>query len=100
KTIDPMHVGLVTTFRASRKEPLAELLARIHAAFLSSGLDEPEIRFSFADAPVPGFTSSVDRVLKRYPDLQRFESTSSLVSGTPPVRRISNRAESPAAGEA
>src|SRR5262249_2409901 len=40
------------------------------------------------------------RVLKRYPDLQRFESTSSLVSGTPPVRRISNRAESPAAGEA
>jgi len=91
---------LVTTFRASRKEPLAVLLERIHAAFMSSGLGEPIIRFSGSDAPVPGFTSSVDRVLKRYPELQRFASTGATMPGGPPVRQISNRPDSPAAGEA
>jgi hypothetical protein len=95
-----MHVRLVTTFRASKKEPLAVLLERIHAAFLSSGLGEPAVQVSLSDAPVPGFVSSVDRVLKRYPILSRFESRSSLVPGTPPIRRISNGPESPVSGEA
>jgi hypothetical protein len=46
-----MHVALVTTFSANRKEPLAVLLERIHAAFLASGLGEPVILFpdSFAE---------------------------------------------------
>ena len=95
-----MHVRLVTTFRASKKEPLAVLLERIHAAFLSSGLGEPAVQFSLSDSPVPGFVSSVDRVLKRYPALSRFGSTSSLVPGTPPIHRLSNGLESPASGEA
>src|SRR5262245_13666755 len=95
-----MHVRLVTTFRASKKEPLAVLLERIHAAFVSSGLGEPTVQFSLADSPVPGFVSSVDRVLKRYPVLSRFESTSSVVPGTPPIRRLSNGPESPASGDA
>jgi hypothetical protein len=95
-----MHVGLVTTFHASRKEPLAQLLERIHSAFLASHLGELLIQFSFSDSPVPGFVSSVDRVLKRHPTLSRFVSTSSLVPGTPPIHRVSNGPESPAAGEA
>jgi hypothetical protein len=49
---------------------------------------------------VPGFVSSVDRVLKRYPELERFASTASTLPGSPPVRQISNGPVSPAAGEA
>jgi hypothetical protein len=95
-----MRVALVTTFQANKKEPLATLLARLHAAFLEAGLGEPAIEFSFSDAPTPGFVSSVDRVLKRHPALQRFLSTASTMPGVlPPIRRISNGPISPAAGE-
>lgn len=94
-----MNVILVTTFRASRKDPLAEVLQRIHGAFLSSGLGDPHVAFAFADSPVPGFTSSVDRVLKRHPDLQRFLSTHAPLPALPPVRQISNDGLSPARGE-
>ena len=55
-----MRVALMTTFSV-RKEPLATLLERIHAAFLAPGHEEPAIRFSFSDAPLPGFVSSVHR---------------------------------------
>src|SRR5262249_19759764 len=95
-----MHVALVINFRASRKEPLADVLEQIHAAFPASGLGEPVVQFSFADAPLPGFVSSVARVLKRYPDLNRFASTASTMPGSPPVRLISNGTASPASGEA
>jgi hypothetical protein len=96
-----MQVALVTTFEASRKQPLGPLVGRIHAAFLESGLGEPTIEFSFSDAPTLGSVSSVDRVLKRYPALQRFLSTGSTMPGVlPPIRRISNGPISPAAGEA
>ena len=94
-----IDVILLTTFRATRKDPLAGVLERIHAAFIASGLGEPEIAFAFADAPLPGFVSSVDRVLKRYPDLRRFECTHSALAGLPAVRQLSNRTGTPAAGE-
>ena len=94
-----MNVALVVTFSASRKEPLAALVGRIHAAFLATGLDDFSVQFSLADAPLPGFVSSVDRVLKRRPELQRFVSTDSALPGGPPVRRISNAPGSQAAGE-
>jgi hypothetical protein len=94
-----MNVALVMEFGASRKDPLAAVLQRIHAAFAESGLDEPVIRFTFADAPIDGFTSSVDRVLKRHPHLKRFVSTASPMPGAPAVKMISNGNTSPAAGE-
>jgi hypothetical protein len=40
-----MRVAIVTTFRADRKEPLVELLKRIHSAFAASDLGEPAIQF-------------------------------------------------------
>ena len=95
-----MLVAFLTTFHASRKEPLATLLERVHASFKASGLGEPVIQFSLSDAPLPGYTSSVDRVLKRYPELQRFVSTASIFPNTPAIRQISNGPVSPAAGEA
>jgi hypothetical protein len=92
-------VAFVTTFKADKKEPLAVLLERIHTAFLAAGLGEPVTRFSFSDAPAPGFVSGVDRVLKRHPELKRFLSTGSTLPAVPPVQVISNGPASPAVGE-
>src|SRR5262247_1281971 len=94
-----MLLAFLTTFNANKKEPLAAVLKKIHSAFITSGLGEPAIQFSFADAPVPGFTSSVDRVLKRYPELERFVSTAPTLPGGPAIRQISNYPVSAAAGE-
>lgn len=94
-----MLVVVQTTFRASKKEPLAVVLERIHAAFIASGLGEPALPFSFSDAPVAGFVSSVDRVLKRHPDLKRFVAAVPFGPGGPPVRQIANGPGSPAPGD-
>ena len=94
-----MRIALLRTFKASRKEPLAVLLERIHAAFLATGQGDPSIRFSFADASLPGLVSSVNRVLKRFPQLERFVTTSAGLPVGPDVRQISNSPGSPAAGE-
>jgi hypothetical protein len=94
-----MRIALLTTFQASKKEQLAALLERIHAAFLSSGQGEPLIQFSFSDSTLPGFVSSVDRVLKRYPQLERFASLAASLPGLAPVRQISNGPASPATGQ-
>lgn len=48
-----MYVALLTEFAVTKKEPLAVLLERIHAAFLTSGLGKPSILFTFSDSPVP-----------------------------------------------
>jgi len=95
-----MRVALLTTFAATRKEPLGEVVARIHKAFADAGLPEPEIRFNFGDAPLPGFVSSVDRVLKRHPELKRFVTDAAPMPGIPGARRISNGPLSAGAGDA
>jgi hypothetical protein len=95
-----MRVALLTEFVASKKEPLAEMLQRIHEAFAGAGLGEPAIRFNFGDGPLHGHVSSVDRALKRDPELERFvTSASPMPAGIPGARRISNGPLSPAAGE-
>ena len=38
-----MRVALLTTFAASRKEPLVAMMDRVHQGFLDGGLGEPEI---------------------------------------------------------
>jgi hypothetical protein len=94
-----MRIALLTTFAASRKEPLAIVMDRVRQAFLDAGLGEPLVRFNFGDAVVGGFVSSVDRVLKRHPELERFVTSGSPVPGFPGARRISNGPMSPGAGE-
>jgi hypothetical protein len=94
-----MQVALLTTFAASKKEPLADVMDRVRQAFLDSALGEPTIRFNFGDAPTAGFVSSVDRVLKRHPELERFVTDAAPMPGIPGARRISNGPLSRAAGE-
>src|SRR5579885_2023348 len=95
-----MRVALITTFAASRKEPLAEMLQRIYQAFSGAGLGEPVIRFNFGDAQVARSVSAIDRVLKRHPQLARFVTTAVAAPLVPGARRISNDPLSQAAGEA
>src|SRR3954470_21197474 len=94
-----MRVALHTTFGASKKEPLAAAMNRVRQAFLDGGLGEPSIRFNFGDPLVPGFVSSVDRVLNGYPELKPFVTDAEPVPGIRGARRISNGPMSPAAGE-
>ena len=95
-----MRVALLTTFVASRKEPLAEMLQRIYQAFSGAALGEPVIRFNFGDTHLPGSVSSVDRVLKRHPELARFVTSAVSMPLIPGARRITNDPLSPAADEA
>jgi hypothetical protein len=95
-----MRVALVTNFAASRKEPLAEMVQRVNQAFMGADLGEPTILFNFGDSPLGGHFSSVDRVFKRHPELERFvTSASAMPAGIAVARRISNDSLSPAAGE-
>jgi hypothetical protein len=94
-----MRVALLTTLAADKKEPLVEMMNRVRQAFLDAGMGEASIRFNFGDPLVPGLVSSVDRVLKRYPDLKRFVTEAEPLPGVRGARRISNGPLSPAAGE-
>jgi len=95
-----MHVALLTTFAASRKEPLLAMMDRIHQGFVDAGL-EPFVRFNFADGGVVSY-SSVDRVLKRHPELERFVTEASPAPHLkiPGARRLSNGPLSDGANQA
>jgi len=94
-----MRVALVYTFAASRKEPLATMLDRVHQGFVDAGFTEPTIRFNFGNPLIGGGVSSVDRVLKRYPELSRFVTEAEPAPGIRGAKRISNGPLSAAAGE-
>lgn len=93
-----MRVALLTTFAASRKEPLAAMMDRVHKGFVDAGL-EPFLRFNFADGGVVSF-SCVDRVLKGHPELDRFVTMAPPLPGLTAVRRLSNGPLSEGANEA
>lgn len=94
-----MRVAILTTFRKQKKEPLSATLLRVHQAFQSSGLAEPAITFTFSDAPIDGFTSSVQRAVKRFPQLRRFQTSAPLLPSAPAAAQISNGPGTPAAGQ-
>src|SRR5271165_5162571 len=95
-----MRVALLTSFPASRKEPLVAMMDRVHQGFIDAGL-QPFIRFNFADGGIVSF-SSVDRVLKRHPELARFvtEASPAPQLGIAGSRRLSNGPLSAGANEA
>jgi len=105
-----MLIAVFTTFAASRKEPLADTVERIHAAFLTAGFGEPTIRFTMSDPPgsaelsavqaVMGTkrVSSIERVLKRWTQLERFARAAGTAArggrGGATMRVLSNLTES------
>lgn len=93
-----MRIAIHMTLAADRRTPLEALLQQVHAAFAGGGLDEPAVEFALSDSPVAGGVSSVDRVLKRFPQMQRFISSHATHSDG--IQRIGNGPGSPAEGVA
>jgi hypothetical protein len=93
-----MRVVVQTSFVASRKEPLVEMLNRVRQGFVDAGL-EPFLRFNLADGMVVS-ASIVDRAVKRYPELERFVTEAPPMPGLPPTRRLSNGPLSDGANQA
>jgi hypothetical protein len=85
-----MRFALHSTLAASKKEPLGEMIDRIHSAFLQGGMPEPAIRFQLADSFLPNTVSAVDRVLKRHPEMERFLADVSHTPPHPQARRLTN----------
>jgi len=90
-----MRVALHTPFVASKKEPLAEIMDRVRKAFLDAGMPDPTIRFTFSDSPRG--VSTVARVLKRHPEMERFLFVKPTKPGFPDVHWLSNVATGEAA---
>ncbi|HTB11464.1 MAG TPA: hypothetical protein VK752_07835 [Bryobacteraceae bacterium] len=82
-----MRVATNVTFAADKKEPLSELLGRIRQAFLDAGMGEPAIRFTMVDSSVKKGVP-IDRVLKRYPEMERFVGFDPIIPGSPTKSRL------------
>ncbi len=93
-----MRVAMHHSFAANKKEPLAELTGRLRQAFLDAGLPEPTIRFTLIGSGRVKGSSPIDRVLKRHPEMKRFEAFSPLIPGGPESRLLTNAATGEAAG--
>src|SRR5580658_1147967 len=92
-----MRVATNYTLAASKKEPLAELMGRIRQAFLDAGQPEPTIRFTLmGEGRVEGY-SPIDRVLKRHPEMKRFETFTKLLGSPTESRLLTNAASGQAA---
>jgi hypothetical protein len=98
-----MLIAVFTTFAADRKEPLGDAVERVHAAFLAARFGEPKVHFAMSDSPgsveinlvqeIAGIkrVSSIARVLKRWPQLERFARVvGSTASGGGKTRVMSN----------
>jgi hypothetical protein len=88
-----MKVAVQLEFKTDRKEPLGQLVRRVAAQFEQNGL-QPEILATFSDSP-GGIrtTSAVQRAIKKFPHLARFERNDAPMPGVaiPPIRRLTNR---------
>jgi len=86
-----MHLALLTTFAAGRKDPLAEMLDRVYSAIIAGGFGEPALLFTLLESP-HSRVSSVDRALKRFPELRAVERrTEATKNGIPSTRVLTNR---------
>jgi hypothetical protein len=96
-----MYLAVFSVFAASKKEPFADALKRIHDAFVGAGLGEPLVRFHLTDPPAAAGNlatslgikrvSSIARVLKRYPALGKFVHRGpQQPDGTFTIRGLSN----------
>ena len=87
-----MNVAVQVEFKADRKEPLGDVVRRVVALFQQSGL-APEILATFSDGPGGILNiSAVERAIKKYPHLARFERNDPPLKGVaiPPIRRLTN----------
>jgi hypothetical protein len=95
-----MLMAIFTIFAASRREPLVDMIERVHQGFIAAGLGEPAVRVILSDPPVTAEinavaaltgikrVSSIDRVLKRWPQLERLARAGDAVAGIRSTQRF------------
>jgi hypothetical protein len=84
-----MRVATHLTIDTGKKEPLADMVGRVRQAFWDAGLGEPAIRFTFVDSALKK-GAPIDRVLKRYPEMERFLVFRPILPGSSNSRTLSN----------
>lgn len=72
-----MKVLIQYEYRASKKEPFGVLLRRLHDGLVEAGL-RVSYEFAFADSPVGGGVSAVDRSVKKFAQLAALVQTVAL----------------------
>src|ERR1700679_572671 len=92
-----MRVALHHSYAANKKESLDDLIGRIRQAFLDAGLPEPAIRFTLMGSGRAEGHSPIDRVLKRHPEMKRFETFSAPIPGGSESRLLTNASSGEAA---
>lgn len=93
-----VEIALRADIKVNKAEHTAEMIGRVHAAFLQAQLTNPLVCFTMIDAAAMK-TSSVERVLKRFPDLKRFDYSAHPWAKAKMQRQIGNDFRSPASGE-
>ncbi|MDP8980150.1 MAG: hypothetical protein M3O35_06130 [Acidobacteriota bacterium] len=71
-----MEVLIQHSYRAGKKEPFGALLRRLHDALSAAELPV-SYEFAFADSPVGGGVSAVDRAVKKFPRVAALVRTDS-----------------------
>ena len=72
-----MDILIQYAYRASKKEPFGVLLRRLHDGLIQASLPV-SYEFAFADSPVGGGVSAVDRAVKKLPQLAALVRTESV----------------------
>jgi hypothetical protein len=98
-----MFIAVFHLLAASKAEPLATMLDRVHAAFRNAGLGSTSVTFTLADharianlavlREVPGFkrVSAIERVLKRMPSMEPFVRSAAARDGeAPAIQALTN----------
>jgi hypothetical protein len=73
-----MDVLIQYEYRASKKEPFGMLLRRLHDGLAAVPLPV-SYEFGFADSPVAGGVSAVDRAVKKFPQLAALVQKSTVI---------------------
>ena len=82
-----MDVLVQYAYRASKKEPFGVLLRRLHDALLAAALPV-SYEFAFADSPVGGGVSAVDRAVKKFPQVAALVRTESVPGILGPAHKM------------
>jgi hypothetical protein len=82
-----MDVLIQSTYRASKKESFGVLLRRIRDGLATASLPV-SYEYAFADSPVGGGVSAVDRAVKKFPQLAALVQTTSIPGIAGPAQKM------------
>ena len=84
---NPMKLLINHDYKVQKKETLADLLRRLHAGLVETGLPI-SCQAAFADSPASGGISAVNRAVKKFPQLAAFITTDPLPGSALPGPQV------------